>query len=42
MQHRYSTVTLELSSYALEVSNDGFTALEQNMIGFSTLSQEES
>ena len=30
---------LELSSYVSEITNDEFTALSQNLIGWSTLSQ---
>ena len=32
--------TLELSSYVLEIPNDGYTTLSQNLIGCSTLTQE--
>ena len=33
-------LTLELSSYVLEIPNDAYTTLSQNLIGYSTLSQE--
>ena len=33
-------LTLQLSLYALEIPNDPYPALSQNLIGCSTLSQE--
>ena len=33
-------LTLELSSYVLEIPNDAYTTLSRNLIGCSTLSQE--
>ena len=33
--------TLELSSYVLEIQNDSYTTLSQNMIGCSTLISKE-
>ena len=33
-------LTLELSSYVLEIPNDAYTILSQILIGSSTLSQE--
>ena len=37
---KYLMLTLEFSSYLLEIPNDAYTTLSQNLIGCSTLSQD--
>ena len=37
---RWYVSILELSSYLLEIPNDGYTTLSQSLIGYATLSQD--